>query len=72
MIAGANPEKITHKVSYLTAKANEGTLLTIKELGGVTGICKIAKKVGVSNVIAFNSNDVEANFYNCKKINSND
>lgn len=72
MIAGANPKKITHKVSYLTAKANEGTLLTIKELGGVTGICKIAKKVGVSNVIAFNSNDVEANFYNCKKINSND
>lgn len=71
MITGANPKKITHKVSYQTAKANEGTLLTIKELGGVSGLCKIAKKVDVSNVVVFDSHDVDANFYNCAKINSN-
>ena len=71
LIAGAIPDKRSD-FSLPTARENEGTLLSLLEIGGIKGLCLKASKVGVSNVVVFlNLKGVDANFYNCDLINKN-
>jgi hypothetical protein len=77
MIAGAIPEKRSDS-SFPTAKKNDGTLLSLSEIGGIKKLCSIASKVGVSNIVVFlnlkkkeEEVGIESNFYNCSLINKN-
>jgi hypothetical protein len=68
MIAGAIPGKDLD-FSLPTARKNDGTLLSLLEIGGIKGLCSKASKVGVSNVVVFlNLEGVNANFYNCSLV----
>ena len=65
LVFGAPKDNKNPAYSIMTAHQAEGTLLPLLDIGGVEGLCQAALKVGVDNVVIFETVDEAGTFVMC-------